>query len=299
MVERYVVPERDVLKAHPELSARKMLGQSIEVLKNLKRITHPDYIDMYEGIKTRSKYASLMASRLEGFTPDYDGLKAVHKHIFEDVYEWAGKSRAERVTIEGETFTPEPHTWSGKGGVDFAPNVHLETQTPRLMKTHMDAIDLSVSEGRFNPALFSEHAAKVVGDMNFAHPFREGNGRAMRGFLHQFGRHYGIEINLAGFEDRWIESSAKAMNGDYALMSKVIFDNSRTMTDLERAEWNRGDTARQIAPVQISLDEGIKILRRDMGAANRDLLNDESRVLGDKILAGVGEGELKIVRDER
>ena len=37
-----------------------------------------------------------------GFVPDMRGLKGVHRHLFGDVYEWAGCARHEPMTVEGE-----------------------------------------------------------------------------------------------------------------------------------------------------------------------------------------------------
>jgi cell filamentation protein len=41
---------------------------------------------------------------------DFDArhLKAIHRHLFQDVYEWAGRTRNERVRLSDGTVATEP-----------------------------------------------------------------------------------------------------------------------------------------------------------------------------------------------
>ena len=51
---------------------------------------------------------------------DLAHLKAIHRHLFQDVYEWAGTTRAEPTTLEGETFRQRPLLT--KGTTTFEPS---------------------------------------------------------------------------------------------------------------------------------------------------------------------------------
>jgi len=81
------------------------------------------------------------------------GLQAIHHFLFQDVFDFAGQIR---------------HTDLAKGNFRFAPVIYLEN----TLKT----ID-SLPENTF-----TEIIKKYV-EMNIAHPFREGNGRATRIWL--------------------------------------------------------------------------------------------------------------------
>ncbi len=83
----------------------------------------------------------------------FAGLAFIHACLFEDVYEFAGKIRDVNIA---------------KGDFRFAPLMYLE---PSLK--HIDAMPQSN---------FDEITEKYV-EMNIAHPFREGNGRATRIWL--------------------------------------------------------------------------------------------------------------------
>ena len=84
-----------------------------------------------------------------------EGLKQIHRYLFQDVFDFAGKIRDVDLS---------------KGNFRFAPAIYLED----TLKT----ID-NLPENTFD-----EIVKKYV-EMNVAHPFREGNGRATRIWLDQ------------------------------------------------------------------------------------------------------------------
>lgn len=102
-------------------------------------------------IRARELYdAHILASIPVG---TFEGLAAIHRYLFQDVYDFAG-------TIRNVNLV--------KGNFRFAPVLYL--------KAALDAIDV-MPEGSFD-----EIVEKYV-EMNIAHPFREGNGRATRIWL--------------------------------------------------------------------------------------------------------------------
>lgn len=91
---------------------------------------------------------------LKGMEPGkFSSLKAIHKYLFQDVYEFAGEIR--KVNI-------------AKGNFRFAPLMYL--------KVALKNID-NMPQNDFNQIV-----EKYV-EMNIAHPFREGNGRSTRIWL--------------------------------------------------------------------------------------------------------------------
>lgn len=83
----------------------------------------------------------------------FSSLKAIHKYLFQDVYEFAGEIR--KVNI-------------AKGNFRFAPLMYLEVALKNI--DNMPQND------------FNQIVEKYV-EMNIAHPFREGNGRSTRIWL--------------------------------------------------------------------------------------------------------------------
>ena len=83
----------------------------------------------------------------------FSALKAVHKYLFEDIYDFAGEVRTVNIT---------------KGNFRFAPVMYLAAALENIDKMPQSTFD--------------EIVEKYV-EMNIAHPFREGNGRSTRIWL--------------------------------------------------------------------------------------------------------------------
>lgn len=83
----------------------------------------------------------------------FSTLQAIHKYLFEDIYDFAGELRTVNLV---------------KGNFRFAPLIYLQAA--------LDNID------KMPQSNFDEIVEKYV-EMNIAHPFREGNGRSTRIWL--------------------------------------------------------------------------------------------------------------------
>ena len=76
------------------------------VLKNLRGLTDPQLRARFEARQTHRRIAELIDMPITGGF-DVAHLKAIHRHIFQDVYEWAGEFRTVNMS-EGR-----PSLWVG------------------------------------------------------------------------------------------------------------------------------------------------------------------------------------------
>ena len=83
----------------------------------------------------------------------FAGLAAIHKYLFEDIFDFAGEIRTVNIA---------------KGNFRFAPLMYLQSSLENIDKMPQSNFD--------------EIVEKYV-EMNIAHPFREGNGRSTRIWL--------------------------------------------------------------------------------------------------------------------
>ena len=90
---------------------------------------------------------------------DFTHYKAVHHHLFQDVYDWAGQVRTVRIS---------------KGGNPFCFPENINAQATRLFDDLRAANHLQ----NLDPKAFSVKAAHFLADLNAIHAFREGNGRS-------------------------------------------------------------------------------------------------------------------------
>jgi len=101
--------------------------------------------------KAMELFESGMLDKLEAGT--FSALKAIHKYLFGEIYDFAGEIRTVNLS---------------KGGFRFAPLMYLEAAIENIDKMPQSTFD--------------EIVEKYV-EMNIAHPFREGNGRSTRIWL--------------------------------------------------------------------------------------------------------------------
>lgn len=99
-------------------------------------------------------------------TYDAEHVRAIHRHLFQDVYEWAGEYR-----------TVELFKGVGRG---FA-EVRSGEIERYLGDVHRLVTRAAWSE--LDREQFGEQAATVFAYLNQAHPFREGNGRTSKVFM--------------------------------------------------------------------------------------------------------------------
>lgn len=118
------------------------ISSEIELAREEERLTKLRALELYD------------FGLLDGFeVGTFAGLAAIHRHLFQDVYDFAGERRTVNIA---------------KGNFRFAPVMYLDAA--------LEAID-KMPQGTFDQII-----EKYV-EMNVAHPFREGNGRSTRIWL--------------------------------------------------------------------------------------------------------------------
>lgn len=119
----------------------------------------------------------------------YVGFKAIHRHMFQDIYDWAGTIR---------TYT------TGRGPAPFA----LPEFIDRAMKQQFATLDRLNQLRGVSPDVFARHAAELVNEINAVHPFLDGNVRTQRTWLRVLGAQAGYIITLQSADrETWYDAS--------------------------------------------------------------------------------------------
>ncbi|MDE1905150.1 MAG: Fic family protein [Rhodospirillales bacterium] len=152
-------------------------------------------------------------------TFDRAHLTAIHRHLFQDVYEWAGHTRDEPVQLLDGSVATEPLIRK-PGGKPFVIGTSISTGlddlAERLRKENY-LQGLSRSD-------FATRAASVLGEINGIHAFREGNGRTQRIFMQELAESAGHSLEFRVVtKERMIQASIAAHEqGDIGLLRRMM-----------------------------------------------------------------------------
>jgi len=173
-----------------------------DTLRNRLGITEEKTLTEAERRLTQARGAE--AARLT-FPATADGYRSLHRHLFQDLYDWAGQDRTVNIA---------------KGGSSFAAVPYLARELDKLF------VDARAKQGfRGLPRdEFFDRLGNHINEINAIHPFREGNGRTMRHHAAQLARDAGHPIRIASIDKTaWMEASRHGfLTGDHRGMTAVL-----------------------------------------------------------------------------
>lgn len=136
-------------------------------------------------------------------TFDSDHLRAIHRYLFGDVYDWAGEYRTVNIS-KGSVFCMWPYIGEQLDALfgKLAGEGLLEGLPPEAMAARL---------------------AFYLGEINAIHPFREGNGRAQRAIVRQLAKRDGYLLSFAGVSDaEMVAASVRSFNGDNGELESLV-----------------------------------------------------------------------------
>lgn len=132
-----------------------------QILRNRANLRNQDDLDQFEQLM----FLTRADEPLPAGALDHKYFQAIHRHFFQDVYDWAGSFRTIR---------------TGKGGNWFCYPEFIEAEMQRIFSELAAENYLTATS---SPQVFATRAAHYIGEINAVHPFREGNGRCQLAFL--------------------------------------------------------------------------------------------------------------------
>jgi cell filamentation protein len=154
--------------------------------------------------------AEISSARAEEPLPDgsmdFAHYKAIHHHLFQDVYRWAGQVRTVRIS---------------KGGNPFCCPENVEGQANRLFDDLRSADYLR----KLDAQTFAAKAAHFLAELNAIHAFREGNGRSQLTFFALLADHAGHPLEIEKLKpDEMLAAMIVSFDGDEHRLADVIYD---------------------------------------------------------------------------
>ena len=174
------------------------------VLKNIPGIRNHKTLDGFEADRVGQRSLELIEHPLSGVF-DVGRLQRIHRHLFQDVYEWAGHFRTVDIA---------------KGNSYFAHVPYIRSTLDGLFETLSEEQDLL----GVNLEAFARRGAEILGTLNAVHPFREGNGRAQREFVRELAHKngYWVDWSKVSREELCKASDASFMRGENAPFEEML-----------------------------------------------------------------------------
>lgn len=139
----------------------------IGTMRNVPGIQDWNALRSYDYRMTFARRTELeLRPELVARTFDAEHVKAIHKTLFQDVYEWSGSYRTVNMSKGGGAGFADAHNGAIDAYLNAARQMVETTDWPNL-----------------NHAEFAERTAEIFSYVNHAHPFREGNGRTSKVFM--------------------------------------------------------------------------------------------------------------------
>lgn len=175
------------------------------VLRNRGNINDTHLLLAFESLKVSIRLEELHASPIK--IKNSSTLLDIHKHLFQDIYLWAGEVRTVEISKGGKQFFPLSHFHNAFKYIDA-----LITEYRGVSKKDKKQLAYKLAE--------------ILDNLNYLHPFREGNGRTQREFLRILAMEKGLSLHLnpADNVDVYERYMSGTINGNVEQLASLILE---------------------------------------------------------------------------
>ncbi|MEY1639939.1 Fic/DOC family protein [Tenuifilum osseticum] len=175
------------------------------ILRNLLDISDPEVLLFVESSAVTKRLLELYENPIK--IRGIDSLFEIHRHLFQDIYIWAGKKRVVEISKDGKQFFPTTYFDNAFSYID-----QLIDEYRKIPKN--------------NKRKLAEKLAEILDNVNYLHPFREGNGRAQREFIRLLALEKGLILNLnppdnISVYERYMKGTVES---DVTTLTELIFE---------------------------------------------------------------------------
>lgn len=175
------------------------------LLHNLANIEDEKILLVFESLKVSKRVEELFENPIK--IKDSNTLLEIHKHLFQDFYDWAGQVRTVNISKDGKPFFSGVRFYNGFEYINTLISEHR-----KIKKSEKREIAIKLAE--------------ILDNVNYLHPFRDGNGRTQREFLRLLALEKGMHLNLnppdnKSIYDRYMQGTIES---DIETLTELIFE---------------------------------------------------------------------------
>jgi cell filamentation protein len=180
------------------------INPKTNVLRNKANIDNSELLLAFESMKSSRRLEELKETPIK--IKNSQSLLDIHKYLFQDVYDWAGKKRIVEIS---------------KGGNPFLPTSRFDTGFSYIDNLIEEYRQINIS----NKEQIAQKLAELLDAVNYLHPFREGNGRTQREFIRLLALEKNINLNLnpPDNDEIYQKYMTGTIEGDIEKLSEFIF----------------------------------------------------------------------------
>lgn len=149
------------------------------VLVNKQNITNIEEAYRNEHLFVTRRLADLRLEPIQVYS--MSDILAIHNYLFQDVYAWAGQYRKVNISKSGNPFMP--------------------IQSFNTAETHMNNLIHSYHQTANSKDEIIMHLSEILDNLNYFHPFREGNGRTQREVIRSLALSKGYSAQIRVEQD--------------------------------------------------------------------------------------------------
>ena len=149
------------------------------VLVNKQNITNIEEAYRNEHLFVTRRLADLRLEPIHVYS--MSDILAIHNYLFQDVYAWAGQYRKVNISKSGNPF--------------------MSIQSFNTAETHMNNLIHSYHQTANSKDKIIMHLSEILDNLNYFHPFREGNGRTQREVIRSLALSKGYSAQIRVEQD--------------------------------------------------------------------------------------------------
>lgn len=186
------------------------------VLRNHADIRNQTDLEAFEADATAVRMLELLEQPIAGRF-DFDHLCAIHRHLFQDVYPWAGETRTVDISRDRSRFA-----------------------NASRIRPYLEPVLACLPAENWlrglQPELFVARLAYYMSEINATHPFRDGNGRTQRVFCALLAEQAGYFLDFESLDQgRIYRVMIDSFNGDDQPLRELLLEIT-SVIDLDEAD---------------------------------------------------------------
>lgn len=172
------------------------------VLINKQNITNIEEAYRSEHLFVTRRLADLRLKAIE--VHSISDILAIHKYLFQDVYSWAGQYRKVNISKNGSPF--------------------MAIQSFHTAETYINNLIHTYHQTANSKNEIIKQLAKILDNLNYFHPFREGNGRTQREVIRSLAlsKGYSAQIRVEQDDEIYNLYMDRTVYGDLSKLEELF-----------------------------------------------------------------------------